>query len=980
MAKEALGQDSLIGRVLGHYRIVEEIGAGGMGVVYRAHDEHLDRNVAVKVLPPGLLADDKARQHFHKEAHTLSRLSHPNIATIYDFDSCDGIDYLAEELVSGVSLERMLSSGPLSEREIVNFGTQLCEGLAAAHARGILHRDIKPSNLLVAEDGQLKIVDFGLAKTTAVEGFSTDNQATLSAEQVVAGTLPYMSPEQLRNEKLDARTDIWAAGCVLYEMATARRPFRAEGTPVINEILTQAPSPPSRLNHKISAGLEAIIQKCLEKDAGLRYGSAHEIAVDLRRLSASATFAPATRRRRVVSAWKLSLIALVAIALALAALAIWKLLPRHSAIQHKSIAVLSFRNMSGDTSLDWLNSGLPELLTTNLSQMRGMDVLSREQVYRAMKRKGRQDTPDLPPEVALDVARDAGADTCVTGSVMKLGTSKLRVDLHVQDARTGKILSSDKAESEDISGIFTMVDAMTARLAERIVPAAQTPGSNPQVAEIMTANAEAMRHYQAGLDYQQKMQFERAEPEYEEAVRLDPQFGMAHLRLWFVADSLQHGSKADAAFANVKRLQARFPREEQLRIASLQATALGDSDASILADEELARQAPRRGLLGLAVDLQYDDPNRAVALARESVALDPSNPRLNNDVAYVEAMAGNEAAALAACDRYRAMQGANEPNVWDTRSNILYLFGHDDEAAASYRRALELDPNWTQLGPELALIYADQGKHELAMQEIARFREMHTKGFSPLALRMFEAQLAQARGAPEWGLQLYTDAILEFLAAGQPENAYRASFSYATLALMLQREQQALVSVRRQSLPQHRELLTISMLQAAAGEDFTASLQEYGRANPQVPAAVLKHLQTLNTALTAVRRRDRAAAARVLPDLLVQRSRSDNYRVFLFFFVRARVRLLTADYAGAERDFRTAILDTRNLASPFYTKTAMPIVEQLSHFYLGQIYEQAGRRDEAVREYRKFLEPYAKSTSRLPQLAEARASLKRLQG
>ena len=198
MAKQAVGEDSLAGRVLGHYRIIEEIGAGGMGVVYRAYDEHLDRDVAIKILPPGLLADDTARQRFHAEAHTLSKLNHPNIAAVYDFDSCDGIDFLAEELVPGVSLDEVLPSGPLSEHEILNLGTQLGEGLAASHGHGILHRDIKPGNLRLTADGQLKIVDFGLAKTLPLSGLSADEQTTLgessgnlrNAALHVAGTSP----------------------------------------------------------------------------------------------------------------------------------------------------------------------------------------------------------------------------------------------------------------------------------------------------------------------------------------------------------------------------------------------------------------------------------------------------------------------------------------------------------------------------------------------------------------------------------------------------------------------------------------------------------------------------------------------------------------------------------------------------------------------------------------------------------------------
>ena len=493
----------------------------------------------------------------------------------------------------------------------------------------------------------------------------------------------------------------------------------------------------------------------------------------------------------------------------------------------------------------------------------------------------------------------------------------------------------------------------------------------------MTSNVEAMRHYQVGIDYHHKMQFERASREYQEAVRLDPQFAMPYFRLWWVCLLLDNQSKADEVFGKMKRLQANFPREQQLQIASLEARSVGDFEALIRADEAFAREMPIPGLLNLAVDLQNDDPNRAVALAHEAMALEPSNPHVYNEVAYVEAMAGHEPAALAACDRYRVLQGANEPNVWDTRSNILFLFGRDDEAAVAYRHTLELDPAWTQIGPELALIYADQGKHELAVQELLRF-QAHPGGFPLAALHMFESQLEQARGRPEDGLKIYTDAIPEFLKAEQPEKAHHALFSYATLALLLGQETEALAGARKQKLPKKRELLTISMLQAAAGEDFAEPLQEYGEANSGVPVAVLRPLQTFHSALKAVHHRDRDAAALVLPDLMTDTSQSSCHRPFLFFFIRARLRLLTNDYVGAAGDFKTAIIDNRNLASPLFTTTAMPLLEHLSHFYLGQIYEKTGERDNAIGEYQKFLTPYAKSTSHLPQLAEARASLKRL--
>jgi tetratricopeptide (TPR) repeat protein len=268
---------------LSHYRILEQIGAGGMGVVYRAHDERLDRDVALKVLSPGTVVETCARKRFHKEALTLSKINHPNIATVHDFDSQDGTDFLVEEFIEGLSLDTMLVSGPLSEKEIIKLGSQLADGLAAAHEHGIIHRDLKPANVRVTADARLKILDFGLAMILHREANPTAVTESLSETKGITGTLPYMAPEQLLGSKLDARTDIWANGCVLFEMATGRRPFLGAGPALTDAILHQSPPAISKLNPKIGAAIDAVIQKCLDKDPEKRYQSAREIAVDLQR-------------------------------------------------------------------------------------------------------------------------------------------------------------------------------------------------------------------------------------------------------------------------------------------------------------------------------------------------------------------------------------------------------------------------------------------------------------------------------------------------------------------------------------------------------------------------------------------------------------------------------------------------------------------------------------------------------------------------
>ncbi|HKC72140.1 MAG TPA: serine/threonine-protein kinase, partial [Terriglobales bacterium] len=278
-----------IGQVLGHYRIVEQIGAGGMGIVFRAHDLQLDRDVAIKVLPAGTISDSSARARFHKEALALGRLNHPNIATVHEFGSQDGVDYLVTEYIAGVTLNTKLLAGPLTEHEAMTLAGQLAQALEAAHEQGVVHRDLKPGNLRLTTKGQLKVLDFGLAKLARAMDTSLATE-TLGQNPILSGTLPYMSPEQVRGDTVDERSDIWAAGVVMYEMATGQRPFPERHPPkLIDDILRQPPKPPTLINPGLPPGLEAIVLKALDKDPERRYQTAREMRVDLNRLMPSAS-------------------------------------------------------------------------------------------------------------------------------------------------------------------------------------------------------------------------------------------------------------------------------------------------------------------------------------------------------------------------------------------------------------------------------------------------------------------------------------------------------------------------------------------------------------------------------------------------------------------------------------------------------------------------------------------------------------------
>ncbi len=338
----------MIGQILGHYRIIQKIGAGGMGLVYRARDNTLDRDVAIKVLPASVLADEVAHKRFRREALAISKLNHANIGMIFDFGSENGVDYLVMEYVTGTTLAHRLATGALPEKELLDLGIQIASALEEAHERGVVHRDLKPANIMVTPKGLAKVLDFGLAKMIHPCG-DTDSTASSSTEShTVVGTYPYMSPEQLRADAVDVRSDIYSFGIVLYEMVTGQPPFRDHiPARLIDAVLNRPPISPSSFKPGILLGLERLILKALDKNPERRYQSARELRVDLQRLltpsSDSHAVVPALRRRAPKSI--------------------------------TSIAILPLVNTSADQDTEHVSDGLTETLTAKLTQLTARHAL-----------------------------------------------------------------------------------------------------------------------------------------------------------------------------------------------------------------------------------------------------------------------------------------------------------------------------------------------------------------------------------------------------------------------------------------------------------------------------------------------------------------------------------------------------------------------------------------------------------------------------
>src|SRR6266851_6973955 len=410
-----MSKEPLVGQLLGHYRLLEQIGAGGMGVVYRAHDEHLNRDVAAKVLPAGSLANEETRKRFKQEAHALARLNHPNIATIFDFD-CEGTtDFLVMELLNRQTLADKLL-GPLPPNVVIKYGIQMAEGLAAAHQQGILHRDLKPGNLGLTAEGRVKLLDFGLAKLLTTD--PADVTQSMTGVGLAKGTLAYMAPEQLRGENIDTRVDIYAAGSVLYEMATGKRPHPQVGPLLINAILNQPPVPPSTLNQAVNPALEAITLKALQKDPKLRYQSAKELAADLERLNTATV--PVALRQASRQRFRQSLphVMLVAGVLILAIVS-WqisrRLQVRPTEGPRPTLLVGDFENKTGEPVFD---NTLREMFTSSLEQSHLVQVFPTSRLVDVLRRMG------LPPSQAID--EKTGQEICLREGGNRTGAAQGR--------------------------------------------------------------------------------------------------------------------------------------------------------------------------------------------------------------------------------------------------------------------------------------------------------------------------------------------------------------------------------------------------------------------------------------------------------------------------------------------------------------------------------------------------------------------------
>jgi TolB-like protein/Flp pilus assembly protein TadD/predicted Ser/Thr protein kinase len=696
----------MIGRTLSHYRIEAELGAGGMGVVYRAQDERLKRTVALKVLPEQVLGDEAARRLLRTEAAALLRLGHPRIGTILDFDTEAGVDFIVMEYCPGETLERRLSRGRMSQAEALGLAIQIAEALEEAHDQGVVHRDLKPGNVIVSPRGQVKVVDFGLAKLfqrPGEQGLAPSLHSS-SQEHTLKGTLAYMAPEQLLSGQVDSRTDVYALGVLLYEMLTGDRPFRGESSvALIQSILNTAAAAPRALDRRVPAGAERVVMRCLEKDPRRRYPDASALLADLR-AGAAELAARGRHGRGGRPAWVWAGAAAALLLVAFLGLDVAGLRSRLTggAGPHpiRSIAVLPLANRSSDPQQEYFAEGMTDALITDLAKIPVLKVISRTSVMRYRNTRAS----------LRSIARELGVDAVLEGAITQSG-DEVRISVELIDASSDqnlwaqsydRTLENALAVQREISG--AIAEEIRVRLTPRERSGLAWPGggSAQRPAGAHVPGHEAQDAYVKGRYFSGKAtegMLRIGLRCFEDAVASDSLYaqawaGVANASVLLAAGG---GASGDEGYGRA---------EEAARRALALDPTLADAHTS----------------LALALLYQHWDWSAAERELRQAIALNPGSAQAYNWYAGLLSATGRHAAAITAARKAAEL----DPLSVAVQLNVavrLYYARRYDEAAADLRRVLELEPGLSATHYWLGLTLEQMGRPAEAIAELRKVED-----------------------------------------------------------------------------------------------------------------------------------------------------------------------------------------------------------------------------------------------------------------
>jgi serine/threonine protein kinase/Flp pilus assembly protein TadD len=967
------------GTLVSHYKIIEKIGAGGMGEVYLAQDTKLNRKVALKFLPSYLCQDEECRKRFTREAQAAAGLDHPNIAAIYEVGEYNGRPFYSMQVIEGQSLKDIIAGKDLPIDRILEIAIQVCEGLQAAHEKGIIHRDIKPSNILLDSHGRVRIVDFGLASIRGSE--------TLTKSGSTLGTIGYMSPEQVQAKEVDHRSDLFSLGVVLYELITKQSPFKRDTeAATLKAVIDDVVEPLARYKRDVPELLESIIEKLLEKNPEHRYQSAAGAVSDLKRLKQDSGSKLAIMPDSKTTTNLLYIALPVFVVILAFTILFWKPWKFYSSTSQKTmpgenrLAILYFENLNDPDDSLRMGDIVTNLLITDLSESKYTNVVSSQRLYDILKQLGHEGERHVDRSIATQVAKTAQARWMLLGSILNTDPD-IVIASQIVEIATGDAIASQKIEGQPGERIFSVVDKLTNAVKEDLsLPDAADQETDPRVAKMTTDSPEAYRLYLEGQELFYQHIWSDAEVDFLKAIKIDSTFAMAHYYL-AAMDYWRNDPQAKIHIENALRYIDRATQKQKYYINDLDARLNRDIPRAISNLEKIIELYPEDKdayvSLGLIKKYETHDLKGAAANFEEAVELDPYHREALNQLAYAYSDLGHFEKAIWAINKYIEV-APDEANAYDSRGEILAMNGKLDEAITSYEKANQLEPGFSRFRlADLYMYRGDFAKADSLFRAIASDAREITRANGRLALTKmprYQGKFSEALRLLEVGIA--TDRM----ELGECFEIAEKIWARVMINKFLGKDQTVIDDLRQ----------AIAIVEEHEARDLYTGLYR---------AYLVAEL---------VKNGEQSAADSLMSDIISTIEISGYPDSSFYWMASGYTHFKLQQYDSAAAFWEKVIapapnhfpglmylgtsylnagklgkaVSTLEKASNIYdvTRAGTPDMGVICYYQLGRAYEASGWTERAIDLYEKFLEIWKNADPGIKEIDDARERLKRLRG